>query len=573
MTTVNAALARWSKQSNRKRALETCVRTLPWLAAAAAVTAYAYERAGMPTSAAIGGVLAGAALVAAIRRQRSVRHAPASLARSLDAQHHTVDLLQTALALETNPRSSWDPDNIDPLVLARAQEIVPTIAPLAVPPLRLRASPFAGLTVIAACSLFLLTGAKHREDEPTGPALGDHQRAQASELEKAIDQLAQDPALSPEARAKLQAAKHALERAATARTGKAALAEMSEAQRLLDEVAPHMDEPKPSELAKLSREKLAEQLAQAAKSGDSQALAALTREAMRRAASSPAEAQALADALSKAAAKAGGHDPWGEKGFDSSPEGKRLAELAAAAEKMKSGDAEAMKAAMSALAKSGRPGSSSGARMAAARRMLSEMRAAERSELNGTEMADARAEAAREAARGMPRSGMATRPGTGMGSGKGMGKGMGMGMGMGMGSGMGAGKGMGMGMGPGSGMGSGGSSTGLNVLAGAQPPGGAAGSSGAHGGTTPSGASEPETVEAEEVETPPPAALSPEGVIRAIAEHAAGDHVSEEFGPVRDKYEAIAEAAIHRDEIPLTRRDFIQRYFEALRNTRSEDQP
>jgi hypothetical protein len=203
--------------------------------------------------------------------------------------------------------------------------------------------------------------------------------------------------------------------------------------------------------------------------------------------------------------------------------------------------------------------------------MLASMRSAERSELNGTEMADARAQEAREAARGMPRSGMGTRPGMGMGSGagKGMGKGMGMGMGMGMGSGMGRGPGM-----PGMGNPSGApSSSGLNVLAGAQPPGGAAGSSGAHGGTTPSGAVEPETVEAEEVDTPPPAALSPEGVIRAIAEHAAGEHVSEAFGPVRDKYEAIAEAAIHRDEIPLTRRDFIQRYFEALRNTGSEDQP
>jgi hypothetical protein len=74
---------------------------------------------------------------------------------------------------------------------------------------------------------------------------------------------------------------------------------------------------------------------------------------------------------------------------------------------------------------------------------------------------------------------------------------------------------------------------------------------------------------AEEVETPPPPALSPEGVIRAIAEHAQGDHRATQFGPVRDHYGAIAESAIHRDDIPLTRRDFIQSYFEALR-TREE---
>jgi hypothetical protein len=100
-------------------------------------------------------------------------------------------------------------------------------------------------------------------------------------------------------------------------------------------------------------------------------------------------------------------------------------------------------------------------------------------------------------------------------------------------------------------------------------PGGQQGSTGDHGGTTASGAVPPETVMAEEVDTPPPPALSPDGVIRAIAEHAQGDHRSVQFGAVRDRYEAIAESAIHRDEIPLTRRDFIQRYFEALR-TREE---
>ena len=108
----------------------------------------------------------------------------------------------------------------------------------------------------------------------------------------------------------------------------------------------------------------------------------------------------------------------------------------------------------------------------------------------------------------------------------------------------------------------------LQAPGGPSPPGGAAGTSGNHGGTTPSGATTPETVAAEEVDTqqPPP---SPDGVIRAIAERSAGDHRSEKFGSIRDYYAAIAEAAIHRDQIPLTRRDFIQRYFEALR-TREE---
>jgi hypothetical protein len=95
-------------------------------------------------------------------------------------------------------------------------------------------------------------------------------------------------------------------------------------------------------------------------------------------------------------------------------------------------------------------------------------------------------------------------------------------------------------------------------------PGGAAGTSGAKGGETPSGAVEPDGFTAEEVTLPPP--TTPEGIIRAIAERSAGEHHATAFGPLRDKYEALAEGVIRRDEIPLTRRDFIQRYFEALRN-------
>ncbi|MGN6108386.1 MAG: hypothetical protein ACTHU0_24995, partial [Kofleriaceae bacterium] len=51
----------------------------------------------------------------------------------------------------------------------------------------------------------------------------------------------------------------------------------------------------------------------------------------------------------------------------------------------------------------------------------------------------------------------------------------------------------------------------------------------------------------------------------AVGGGAAGGHASEQFGRVREHYSAIAESEIRRDRIPLTRRDFIQRYFEALR--------
>ncbi len=100
---------------------------------------------------------------------------------------------------------------------------------------------------------------------------------------------------------------------------------------------------------------------------------------------------------------------------------------------------------------------------------------------------------------------------------------------------------------------------GLDVLSGH----GASGTSGIRG-RSPSGARAPGAFAAEQIGTP--TSFSPEGAVRAIAEHSAGEHRPEKFAPVRAYYEALAEAAIRRDDIPLTRRDFIQRYFATLRN-------
>jgi hypothetical protein len=89
------------------------------------------------------------------------------------------------------------------------------------------------------------------------------------------------------------------------------------------------------------------------------------------------------------------------------------------------------------------------------------------------------------------------------------------------------------------------------------------GGHGPTGPTRPSGAGAPSRFSAEQVETAP--AMTPEGAVRAIAERMSGLHQPTAFDRARDQYEAIAEAAIRRDDIPLTRRDYIQRYFEALR--------
>jgi hypothetical protein len=201
-----------------------------------------------------------------------------------------------------------------------------------------------------------------------------------------------------------------------------------------------------------------------------------------------------------------------------------------------------------------------------ARRAVAQMHAAQRSAMNGQQSNDQRANAARAAA--MAKAGEA-KPGSGSGSGQ-------------------PGVAMAGTPRPGTGPGTprpGAAPDGTPQLGEAPPggalsvlqgpnlpgnPGGAQGTSGSPGAKAPSGASDVETSAAEEVNTPPP--VTPDGVIRAIREHSTGEHTSEAFEPVRDHYQAIAEAAMHRDQIPLTRRDFIQRYFEALRE-HATDQP
>ena len=57
----------------------------------------------------------------------------------------------------------------------------------------------------------------------------------------------------------------------------------------------------------------------------------------------------------------------------------------------------------------------------------------------------------------------------------------------------------------------------------------------------------------------------PQGMIRIIQRFAAGERSTTEFRELHQYYSAIAESTVRREEIPLTRRDYIRRYFDALR--------
>lgn len=55
------------------------------------------------------------------------------------------------------------------------------------------------------------------------------------------------------------------------------------------------------------------------------------------------------------------------------------------------------------------------------------------------------------------------------------------------------------------------------------------------------------------------------GSVRAIRRYSEGYRDTREYKDLHDKYSSVAESAVRREEIPLTRRDYIRSYFQAVR--------
>jgi hypothetical protein len=55
------------------------------------------------------------------------------------------------------------------------------------------------------------------------------------------------------------------------------------------------------------------------------------------------------------------------------------------------------------------------------------------------------------------------------------------------------------------------------------------------------------------------------GSVRAIRRYSEGYRDTREYKQLHDKYSSVAESAVRREEIPLTRRDYIRSYFQAVR--------
>jgi hypothetical protein len=145
--------------------------------------------------------------------------------------------------------------------------------------------------------------------------------------------------------------------------------------------------------------------------------------------------------------------------------------------------------------------------------------------------------------------------GEGQGEGKkGAGKGEGKGKGEGEGEGEGAGGEPGEGEGP------------PKMAAPFGPPSGKPGAGGGAGSDEkgdPTEMPEASAYAPEHVGTDPEGPA--QGAVRVIRRFTEGYRDSREYGELHDKYNSIAESAVRQEEIPLTRRDYIRSYFQAVR--------
>ncbi|MCW5806720.1 MAG: hypothetical protein KIT31_30425 [Deltaproteobacteria bacterium] len=335
---VTSALARWSSSSNRRRAFEVATRVLPWLAAGTLGAILALRHVNLWLALGIAAAFALGVAFAVTRALRRSWHGPDSLARALDRQHASSDLLATALSIEWRGAEGA----VEEVVMVRATELVPKVDPVAVAKLRLRPSIAGTMLTAIAVALLVFAGMRTPSAVAAEPvsALSDAEKDAAKAISDSLDQLEKDESLSAEARQEIAQAREALKAAGDAKSQAAALAALSEAMRHLDAAAPRL---KNEDLSKLTNDQLAKQLAKAAADDDRSRMAQLAKEALKRAAKSPTDAQTLGDALKSAAiAKS---DPF----KDDPAKGKRLSQLGAAADAMKQNDLDAAKDALSSL--------------------------------------------------------------------------------------------------------------------------------------------------------------------------------------------------------------------------------
>ena len=607
--TVAPLVARWTRNNNRRRMVEEILATLSSVALVGAIgvvihrAGWALSRLGgsrpawFPSDATLawtvyvlGGVGAAVVVARGILRYRRRRLSDLQMAKEVDAAHGNVDLLSTAIAIEAG-HAAGSPE-AQAIAHARAQQAASGLPGAPVRGFRPNGRLMAGsglATAAAVAGLLLLSGdsafgfplgttaaldADTEEDvgdatdEEEPPPLSDDTKERLDNALKHLEKFENNPALRREAKETLAEARDHLQKAMN--DPKHTLGELSRAEQALRRLAKQARNEglyDQEQMKQMSTEELAKQMSEAMKEQDNQTASELGEELARRMEeASMSELRSMARAFERNFESTDSPPrPGGESGprpGESAEERaerwkKRLEEMT---EQMRRGESGLSSSDMRGLADEMRKSGGGSSMERSLDEALSDIRKAREGRLG--EMGEGKpGEGEGKPGEGKPGEGSG-KPGEGKPSdgggdsgkpGEGSGKpGEGEGKpGEGEGKpGEGSGK-------PGEGEGGEG---GEGDPSGKPGPGGGDGSF-AHGsmGFLPPGVGTTER-------TDTPKAGPDKGAIRIIQRISAGRRDAEgQYKDLHQHYEEVAEEAVRQDQIPLTRREYIREYFEAVR--------
>lgn len=564
MADIATQIQRWTRGTNRRRLAEELIRAFGWVLIVGVVafglwgvphvlTAFGIGvpgwlpggRALAIAAALLGGGGFIAAALRALVRYRRIRTDDLGVARRLDRQGNTGDLLATALAVEQGTVAG-SPE-LQVVVHDKATHAIGSVT-RPVEGFRAPGRVLAGagsLTAIAIGVTLLLPhidelgwslASAAEDDDAAAEAEAEEEAPPLSEatqdaLKKAIEKLEryeQNPGLRRTAKEQLATAREHLQRAMT--DPEHALSSLSRAEQALRELAKEarkqglFDE---QALEEMSSEEVTKQMSEAMKRGEHDTAAAMAEELSRRMdEASESELREMAEALKKnfePSSGGSGSKSSTENGGESGRSGESAEErkerwnkqIEEMAESMRRGESGMSSSEMREMSKE--LGSESGKSSGSMERGLDDMR----SEI--------------EKARGDRLSEM-------NGEGEGEGK-----------------SGKGEGEGAGEGEGEGGEGDGDGPPSGKPGPGGGKGTH----DYPPIGFDNPGTIPGEKIDTPNAGAQK--GAIRIIQRASQGGPSGQQYEELHHEYSEVAEAAVRREEIPLTRRDYIKNYFEAVR--------
>jgi hypothetical protein len=582
-------LQRWTTAINRKRWAQEAVRTLVWLAIGG-VVAVGVQRVPLALLAVgiqppawllesstfaawVWGLYAATATLAVLHASVRAWHQridEVALARRLDREHGTEDVLATALALEEGAVTA-SPDLaqfVQRRARACAQRVGQPVPPFAAPgrALAMAGALAAGVALLPASAESLVDlavrsarAAEHRS-ELADPNLSPESLDRLARMADALAELERRPVLDASAREHLRASREQLE--AIGRDQTRSLSRLSRAEQPLRELQRLSREQglhDPQQLRAMDHDRLAQALAEAIEQGNHDTAAALAQEMARRLEDANDEAmasmarsleQALRDSPSPQSTD-GDADPGGSASAD---------ERGAAASQAASHSGEHARSERAADdprtrwrdAARGVPPQMNNEDRDSAREALREM-AKEMARAAGKRSADRTLERAIDEIRRARSEQLAQMNAEGSG-----------------------GREPTRGEGRSEEGGSGSSSDapprggGNPVAGGAEgvPLGMPAGKPGAGGGRGSEALDprEPPLVTlhpADKVEATPDGANH--GSVTVIQRFADGHRDDQEYEDLHHEYESVAESAVRREQIPLTRRDYIRNYFQAVR--------